>query len=560
MANAEFARVGFRVAEELARIGSSIGLKWHEDGATTSLASDTDEASVIDELTAPQLRISRYSDGAGAGDWEDLTITGTAPVGLGRVCSIALTFVIDESSQLTVGSFTADDVVDAFTTASSQLTLVAVAMGDNVELRDAASVQWISRDARLGSFTTEVDGLEVPVNDALSEQYARVEQSLMDCIGASFRDPSSQRNQDLIGREDRAQSTCQSACLVTGVVKVNHPDWGNIDLISAIPQDSDDRSGYLAALDSAGELLWRYRGNDLLGLIPAAGVRDNTGNAFFQYQTRDRLESPNTGVVVIGPIEAGLTDLGSLPREPGNRGRFPVASLIDVDRDSTLEISAQVCDSKCSSRMNYYWNGGDYTRSWGRDAGSYGPWIAVAADGPLAPGAFMHPTREEPSQNVASPEQAEPYPVEAVPWHLYASLDCSGGTGRVVAQALDVVGHTAASSHQDLTGDGYDEVFVTAECEPWTSGWPQKLLVFDGRRSTAVPRLLGVLLSEEDGVDGRGLRNIGIARISGRVVVTESLGYESSDPNAVPSWTVRDRFTWDGSQFVRGERWADLSE
>ncbi len=97
-------------------------------------------------------------------------------------------------------------------------------------------------------------------------------------------------------------------------------------------------------------------------------------------------------------------------------------------------------------------------------------------------------------------------------------------------------------------------MFVVAECEASTSSWPQVLYVYDGlTRRDGAPRRVATLLTEKDGVDDRGLREISV-QVNGRDAITGGFGYEKSDPNAFQSWYVEDKFTWDGKDFRRGKR------
>ncbi len=93
-----------------------------------------------------------------------------------------------------------------------------------------------------------------------------------------------------------------------------------------------------------------------------------------------------------------------------------------------------------------------------------------------------------------------------------------------------------------------------ATCEASTSSWPEELYVYDGLAASGIPRLLGTLLTADDGIDGRGLRYVGVLSYQGQGLITEARGYGPEDPNAVLGWVVRDNFYWDGDRFLRGER------
>lgn len=130
---------------------------------------------------------------------------------------------------------------------------------------------------------------------------------------------------------------------------------------------------------------------------------------------------------------------------------------------------------------------------------------------------------------------------------LVENLDCPAGAEPVEHNAL---------VHKDLTGDGRPEVLVAASCTGSTSSWPSVVHVYDG---STLPgsghwQRLGVLLTQEDGTDDRGLRVRGI-EIDGDTVVVTSRGFQEKDDNASGgSLTVTDRFAWSGTVFLRGER------
>ncbi len=149
-----------------------------------------------------------------------------------------------------------------------------------------------------------------------------------------------------------------------------------------------------------------------------------------------------------------------------------------------------------------------------------------------------------PSGSATARSKLRTYNPERVVWPRLVKLDCADAAGGPIVEV-------AATA--DVTGDRHDEVFLVAECRASTSSWPQWLYVYDGLAGPAGPRRIATLLSDEDGTDSRGLREIKV-RTSGRTVSVTAEGYDESDPNALPSLKVRDTFTWNDSRFVRGER------
>lgn len=104
----------------------------------------------------------------------------------------------------------------------------------------------------------------------------------------------------------------------------------------------------------------------------------------------------------------------------------------------------------------------------------------------------------------------------------------------------------------DLTSDGWPETILTQSCTAVTSSLPNVVRVFDGTGSQANPKLLGIVIRPEDGIDNRGLRVQSIEAVNGRLVV-HSVSYRTYDPNSSPSVWVTDRFRWNGTSFERDE-------
>lgn len=107
---------------------------------------------------------------------------------------------------------------------------------------------------------------------------------------------------------------------------------------------------------------------------------------------------------------------------------------------------------------------------------------------------------------------------------------------------------------RDLTGDGVPDLLVAGACTGSTSSWPSVVHVYDGAPPAGQWRRLGVLLTQQDGEDERGLRVKTILIENGTIVVG-SRAYRQTDNNADGgTLAVTDRFTWTGTGFRRGDR------
>lgn len=106
--------------------------------------------------------------------------------------------------------------------------------------------------------------------------------------------------------------------------------------------------------------------------------------------------------------------------------------------------------------------------------------------------------------------------------------------------------------HGDITRDGIPEVILTQTCLGHGSPMPDVVHIFDGRSTALAPKLIGEVISAEDGLDERGLRVGGALVINGRLRIQSEM-YRPADPDDRPSIFVADVFDWDGARIVRTE-------
>ncbi|GAB7043843.1 MULTISPECIES: hypothetical protein [Catenuloplanes] len=174
--------------------------------------------------------------------------------------------------------------------------------------------------------------------------------------------------------------------------------------------------------------------------------------------------------------------------------------------------------------------------------------VSPAAPATAAPsGAAPVPSGAAPAPSSGAAPAPAPGETGSGDWKsaLAAALECP-------AAALPV--EQGPLVNRDLTGDGVPDVLVAAACTGSTSSWPSVVHAYDGAPPAGQWRRLGVLLSQADGVDERGLRVKKILIDDGTVVVT-SRAFQQKDDNASGgTLTVTDRFTWSGAGFTRGER------
>jgi hypothetical protein len=135
----------------------------------------------------------------------------------------------------------------------------------------------------------------------------------------------------------------------------------------------------------------------------------------------------------------------------------------------------------------------------------------------------------------------------------------TGSAGRVtptleICDQAGLATELLREDHGDLTNDGVQETILTQTCLSPTSSWPSVVQVFDNRDSVGRFHPIAKLLTEQDGLDKRGLRVQGI-RVSNRGLMVYSAAYRASDVNAQPSVYVTDEFAWNGTEITRaGQR------
>ena len=161
---------------------------------------------------------------------------------------------------------------------------------------------------------------------------------------------------------------CSHDCAVTGSVRVNHPSWGTIWILTAKTGGIEEKAPWLSyesvvvAIDGARSVRWKRMGGDWGILQPAAPETDHTGNIFLKYNA-----GRDNGLLILTPTKNGIDDLGTIPSDPElTAPRFDSSQLIDIDGDGVQEIrqSYNQCNPTCAESNYvtkvYRWNRKDY--------------------------------------------------------------------------------------------------------------------------------------------------------------------------------------------------------
>lgn len=167
--------------------------------------------------------------------------------------------------------------------------------------------------------------------------------------------------------ELRQLRLCPGECAVTGAIRLNHPQWGVIWLLTVKTggvEQKDPAESYqtrLVAVDSGREIRWKAKGGDWSVFQPAEPATDRTGHAFIRYNA-----GRDDGLIILAPVPTGFDDLGTLPKDELSGTRFDSSTLVDRDGDGIMEVdqSFNLCEPTCAegtrSTTFFRWNGSNY--------------------------------------------------------------------------------------------------------------------------------------------------------------------------------------------------------
>lgn len=182
---------------------------------------------------------------------------------------------------------------------------------------------------------------------------------------------------------------------------------------------------------------------------------------------------------------------------------------------------------------------------------AYGAWRFLDDLPKIADTHWWPPLVQPPPPPEQPPPPDQPPPQQPLPtpnWNDVVRLDCSDAIGGPLVEV---------AAEADITGDGVGEVFLVSECGASTSSWPQVLSVYDISGTTG-PARLQTLLDYDDGVDGRGLRDIQVLDVTGESLMVGALAFLDEDGNCCPSQDVVVQYEWDGASYILTAR--DFSE
>ncbi len=339
-----------------------------DDLITTDRTPESD-----DDVNGVELRTTRALDILPNGEDQlggnELSVAGSVPTGFGRRNMISMRMKFTQYSTLASGSFT----VDALLTELKQqrerrirFSSISVALNWTGEEYASAGPKASSDFIRFDDAT----GRLVKDNGAGPSKATAAQISRMMMTGRQVmaqlvkeEDADAKVQDGLTGAFLSRVGACTAPCAATGQLRIRHPAWGEMTVVTTVLQARVDGSpnSAIVAVDAAGNVRWRHDTGTERSFVPARPAVDKVGNIFVVYNP-----GRYDGVIVLRPVTAGFEDFKSLPSPDEYGPRFYGARVADVDRDGIFEILTTVygCDPSCVDgqvqKRTYGWNGRDY--------------------------------------------------------------------------------------------------------------------------------------------------------------------------------------------------------
>lgn len=161
------------------------------------------------------------------------------------------------------------------------------------------------------------------------------------------------------GQRGALAELCGSSCAVTGEAPVEHPAWGQVRIVTLLPNQAMSGSGYIAAVDDADRILWSAETDRMYELEPAATAQDATGNVFLNFNP-----GRHNGVIVLKPTQQGFDDLDTLPSDTYQKRFYYAAAVGEPEGEVVIWHFSNNCDPSCAegtiTKEQFRWNGSDY--------------------------------------------------------------------------------------------------------------------------------------------------------------------------------------------------------
>lgn len=167
---------------------------------------------------------------------------------------------------------------------------------------------------------------------------------------------------EAVGR-DRQGGTladlCGTGCTPSGEATIDHPTWGEVRIVTLLPEETNSGPGYIAAVDDKDQVLWSAQTDRMYELAPAATAQDSTGNVFLNFNP-----GRHNGVIVLKPTQHGFDDLGTLPSDTYQKRFYHAAAVGEPAGEVVIWHFRTSCDPSCAegatTKEQFRWNGSDY--------------------------------------------------------------------------------------------------------------------------------------------------------------------------------------------------------
>lgn len=161
------------------------------------------------------------------------------------------------------------------------------------------------------------------------------------------------------GQGDALTELCESSCAVTGQAPIEHPAWGQVRIVTLLPEQVNSGPGYIAAVDDADRILWSAETDRMYELKPAATAQDATGNVFLNFNP-----GRYNGVIVLKPTEQGFDDLDTLPSDTYQKRFYYAVAVGHPEGEAVIWHYSNSCDPSCAegttTKEQFRWDGSDY--------------------------------------------------------------------------------------------------------------------------------------------------------------------------------------------------------
>lgn len=153
---------------------------------------------------------------------------------------------------------------------------------------------------------------------------------------------------------------CGSGCTITGDEPIEHPEWGELRIVTMLADQATDDPGHVAAVDSEDGVVWFEETMErLLTLEPAQQVQDADGIVLLKYNP-----GRYDGVIALAPTASGFDDLHTLPADDYDKRFYNASPTMSEDGTYVIWHVVNDCEPACAAgpdtEQPFEWDGSDF--------------------------------------------------------------------------------------------------------------------------------------------------------------------------------------------------------